>query len=231
MKSISWLATCERASLQRGAHAGEAQRAQGSFQFSDRHGHRDPPVGCVWEWRFPERLVLGDGAELRAGLGECERRLRRRRDLALQGALEPRRRRRTAPRADARTPLRCRRAGSGAAGWRGRRSPAARATEAGEQLAGERGGVRADLLDPARAGARVSREGLNRRSALSITKAPLRSLSRCRRSTLPAASRISMLALVDAHRDLAVRRGRQRRVVGAVDLHQPGVVDGARALA
>lgn len=38
------------------------------------------------------------------------------------------------------------------------------------------------------------------------------------------------LVLEDAHGDCAVRGGGQRRVVGALDLHEPGVVHRARGL-
>ena len=59
---------------------------------------------------------------------------------------------------------------------------------------------------------------------------PLRAAFSWRRSDLAGVIEDLDLAVVDAHRDLAVERRRQGRVVGAVHLHEPGIIDGALAL-
>ena len=70
--------------------------------------------------------------------------------------------------------------------------PVAGAPEAREEFTRQGGRVRVRSVPPWRAVARVSREGLKRRSVCSMTNLPLAAALSCRRSTWPAASRISM---------------------------------------
>ena len=217
------------AGLQRGDHARQAQAAQGALEFNTGHGHRLPPPGLVREWSsqndwYSAMARIAGASWVRSSGG-------RRADGRLPFERTPDGGVRDASGADEAAADRLD-LGAGV-GARQVGQPVERPlpgpAETGEERSGQLLRLRADpggLLEQAGGLARGVEDPIpllehELALALALARGGAAAARTGRRSRSPPGRRGSGPRLRS--------RRRQRRVVGAVDLHQPRVVHRARA--